>query len=625
MTATKNHNAEVSAKMDAIDRAQAVIEFELDGTIITANNNFLTTVGYSLEEIQGKHHRLFCEETYANSPEYGEFWETLRSGECVLGEFRRLGKDGQELWLNASYNPVFDANGQLAKVVKFATDVTDQVFIQKEAEKLSLVANETDNSVIICDSNGAIEYCNPGFSKLTGYSNEEALGRNTLDLLSGPRTDSETIKRIREQIESQEVVCEEILNYKKSGEAYWVSLAVSPVLNSDGKLAKLVEVQTDITEVKLQQMEFSTKIDAISKSNAIIEFKPDGTIITANEIFLNTMGYRLDEIQGAHHRIFCDPDEAASSEYRWFWEKLARGEFDSGKYKRLNRQGESVYLNASYNPILDQEGKVVKVVKFGTDITAQVEIEKEVTEIANEFAKSAEEISSRAKTVASGTQSLGATTEQMNASVEELSASIDSIASNGKSADDLAKSTQMEAEQGTKAIANSIESMERINSSAEQISDIVKVISDIANRTNLLAFNAAIEAARAGEHGLGFSVVADEVRKLAEKSSDATNDISKLINESVKRVSQGSEISKEAAASFEKIVEGVRKTTEAISDISAAAQEQQIASKEVAHAIQHVADATEDSACASEAIANSTTELAAGSKKLQQAVERFSK
>lgn len=226
------------------------------------------------------------------------------------------------------------------------------------------------------------------------------------------------------------------------------------------------------------------------------------------------------------------------------------------------------------------------------------------SEMVNEFVHNSGEIAEKARNVASGAQALGATTEEMNATIEELTASINSIAQNSKGADTIAKAAHLEAETGSKLILKAIESMELISKSSEDISEIVKIISEIASQTNLLAFNAAIEAARAGEHGLGFSVVADEVRKLAERSSQATKEITKLINESVKRISQGSEVSKQAGDAFGKIVSGVGKTTQSISEIASATEEQLIASKEVSIAIQQVADETEKSASASEAIAH---------------------
>lgn len=385
---------------------------------------------------------------------------------------------------------------------------------------------------------------------------------------------------------------------------------------------KMEQLNSELSSDDLQGV-----VRALNRVQAVIEFNLDGTVITANENFLKTLGYSLDEIKGKHHRMFCDPGYSASLEYQAFWQKLGRGEFESAEYRRIGKGGKEIWINASYNPIFDASGKPVKVVKFATDISATIEKKKEFNNVVLgttvKFNDRVKEVADRIAALARENQSLGATAEEMSASVEELSASIDSIAQNVKSVDSLAKSTQSEADIGAKAIGKSIEAMELINNSSEEIAEIVKVISEIAGQTNLLAFNAAIEAARAGEHGLGFSVVADEVRKLAERSSQATKDISKLINESVKRVAQGGEISKEAANSFRRIVDGVGKTTQAISEISVAAQEQQVAAKDVAQAIQQVADATEKSATASDVISNATAELASGAESLKVAVQKF--
>lgn len=622
ITKTKQQASDFASKINAIDRVQGIVEFDLEGRVLNANENFLGVVGYTLEEVQGKHHRMFCDPQYTKSDDYRAFWEKLARAEFEKGEYQRLTKTGEQVWLNASYNPVLGADGKPYKIVKFATDIS-QIKAQTSDFESKINAINRSQGVVEFDLAGTILSANENFLNILGYSLDEVQGRHHRIFCDPQYAQTDDYKLFWQSLASGEYQTGEYQRVSKMGRDIWINASYNPVFNADGKAYKVVKYATDITAQKLQNTDFMGKNNAISRAQAVIEFNLDGTIISANENFLSTLGYSLEEIEGKHHRIFCDPQYTKSNEYREFWAKLGRGEFESGRFKRYGRLGNAVWIQATYNPIFDLNGNVYKVVKFASDISAQVDLEEQVTNIAKDFSNKTKEISKQSVTVSEGAQLLGATTEEMNASIEELSASIDSIAKNTKDANEIAKRTQTEASHGSKAIANSIESMELINRSSEEISEIVKVISEIASQTNLLAFNAAIEAARAGEHGLGFSVVADEVRKLAERSSQATKEISSLINESVKRVTQGGEVSKEASIAFKKIVAGVERTTQSISEITVAAQEQQSVAGDVSAAIEQIVESTEKSAIASETIAKSTTVLSQGAVNLELEMKKF--
>jgi methyl-accepting chemotaxis protein len=668
-------------ELKALHRVQAVIEFSLDGKILTANENFLKAVGYELDEIQSQHHSMFCDPDYTLSVEYKKFWQRLGKGEFVAGEFKRLSKEGKEIWINASYNPVFDSDGNPFKVIKFATDVSAAKMKNSEYEG-KVTAISRAQAVIEFNLDGTIISANDNFLGAVGYGLNEIEGRHHSMFCDPEFAKTAEYKMFWEKLGRGEFVSSEFKRIAKGGKEIWINASYNPIFDANGKPFKVVKFATDVTASKMKNAEFEGKIQAISKAQAVIEFNLDGTITTANENFLKTVGYGSTEILGKHHRMFCEPEYARSGEYEMFWKKLNRGEFDAGRYLRIGANGKRVWIQATYNPIMDMNGVPYKVVKFAIDITKQVELEQAVqlkaeedqrkvdellvtvnkasmgdltsqisvtgtdalgqlaqgiskmmvdlrsvigtvVKSANNFGSSSKSIAEQSSAVAKGASNLGATVEELNASVEEFTASISSIANNTRKANELAKETQKEAEQGNQAITKSIEAMELINKSSEDISEIIKVIGEIASQTNLLAFNAAIEAARAGEHGLGFSVVADEVRKLAERSSQATKEISKLINESVKRVEQGSTISKQAGEAFIKIVSGIEKTTFSISEVSLAAEEQSHNAKAVAASVEHIAGEAEESARASDSIANSTNGLVAEANELNTTVARF--
>jgi methyl-accepting chemotaxis protein len=394
---------ELDAKLTAIDKSQAVIEFKLDGTIITANENFLNAMGYSLPEIQGKHHAMFVEPGYRDSAEYREFWRRLNSGEALSAQYKRLGKHGKEVWIEATYNPLLDRHGKPFKVVKYAIDVTQQ---------------------------------------------------------------------------------------------------------------------------KIAYAELLGQVNAIKRAQAVIEFNLDGTVIVANENFLTTMGYTLREIEGKHHAMFADPAFRDSAEYRRFWERLNAGEYVSGQYKRVAKGGKEIWLEASYNPILDLNGKPYKIIKYATDVTRQAAlmsdlktlIDRNFGEIDHAITQLNKQSGHALRTSAdtsTNVQMVASATEELAASIREISSSM----AKSKSASDDAYENTVAADQATG----------RLSDAAKAMGGIVEVIETIASQINLLALNATIEAARAGEAGRGFAVVATEVKNLANQAASATAQITKEI------------------------------------------------------------------------------------------------
>jgi methyl-accepting chemotaxis protein len=355
VTRAKNKSADDAGQLDAINRSQAVIAFDRDGHIIDANANFLAVMGYAAEEVIGQHHAMFVDPTYAASPEYQAFWAKLRNGTFHSGEFRRVARDGRGVWLQASYNPIFDAAGRLTKFVKYATDITAQVEQRIKFDMLSLVADETDNSVLITDAEQRILYVNPGFERLTGYSAAEVMGRVPGALLQGPATDKGTIARIRERISAGKPFYEEILNYRKDQTPYWISLAINPIFGPDGRIERFISVQANVTTTKESALDYTAKIQAIGAANAIAEWTVLGAALDCNVImaeganrFTMTLGTLLGE------------------------EAIARVIREGSLRREIlvpRRQGPPMWLDALFSVLRDLEGRPQRILMIGADIT----------------------------------------------------------------------------------------------------------------------------------------------------------------------------------------------------------------------------------------------------------------
>ncbi|MCA9506212.1 MAG: PAS domain S-box protein [Myxococcales bacterium] len=403
------------------------------------------------------------------------------------------------------------------------------------------------------------------------------------------------------------------------------------------------------------------EVAAIGRSQAVIEFDLDGTIRHANENFLKTMGYELKEIAGKHHSLFAPSGVAQTREYKAFWEKLGRGEYDAGEYKRIGKGGREVWIRASYNPIRDQNGEPFKVVKYATDVTAQkvayaafqrvveamsrgdlrdrmegrldgelallqkalnASVEQigrtvlEIRDAATKVADGAREISSANQDLNVRTQQQAAALEECAATVEELTGTVKQNADYSREADQLARQARGLAENGGQVVRSAVDAMGEINTSSKRIADIIGVIDEIAFQTNLLALNAAVEAARAGEQGRGFAVVASEVRSLAGRSAEAAKEIKGLIHASVEKVADGSKLVNESGSQLEEIVAGVKRVSEIISEIASASEEQAKGIEQVNTAIgemdrmtQQNAAMVEQASAASEAMSTQAGEL----------------
>ena len=476
----------------AINRSQAVIEFNLDGTIITANENFLKAVGYSLGEIQGKHHSIFVPVAERDLPAYREFWARLNRGEFQAAQYKRIRKDGSPIWIQASYNPIMGNDGKPCRIVKFASDVTaHHMRALEDAGKIAAIGRA--QAVIEFELDGTILNANENFLRAMGYSLGEIVGKHHSIFVGPGYASSDAYKDSWARLNRGEFLTGEFKRLAKDGREVWILASYNPILDESGKPIKVVKFASDVTETKLAAADTSGQIEAIKKSQAVIEFAMDGTIRWANENFLNAMGYRLDEVRGKHHGIFVEPADRNAPAYASFWQALNRGEYQSGEYRRLAKGGRHIWIEASYNPILDLNGKPFKVVKYATDVTA-----KTIGRVKAEEAKVLIE------SVAGGSEEMSASIREISETMVKARGVVDAAVSRVEGADGQAQ---------------------RLSAATDAMGGIVELIANITGQINLLALNATIESARAGEAGRGFAVVASEVKSLANQARQATDKI----------------------------------------------------------------------------------------------------
>ena len=367
-----NLGADSNRVLNAIGRAVAVIEFSPDGKVIMANENFCKLLGYELADIKGRHHSMFVEAGSAAKPEYSEFWSKLGRGEFNAGEFELIGKGGRQIWLQASYNPVLGRSGKVLKVVAVGMDVTTSK-IQTLVDKGKIDAISRTHSVLEFSPDGTILTANDNLLKTSGYRLEEIQGRPRSIFVDAATAQSEAYREFWTRLIRGEHIDQELKRIGKGGKEVWIQSSYNPIFDAQHRVIRVVNFLRDITALKMEALENKGKIDAISRAQPIIEFSPDGTVLTANDNLLKMIGYRLEEIQGRHHRMFVEPSYAQSEAYREFWVRLNRGEYIVEEVKRIGKGGKEVRIQSSYNPIFDDEHRVIRIVNFLTDVTDRAE------------------------------------------------------------------------------------------------------------------------------------------------------------------------------------------------------------------------------------------------------------
>jgi PAS domain S-box-containing protein len=491
---------EIAAKLGALDKSLATIEFAMDGTILDANDNFLAAMGYGLDEVVGRHHRMFMDPREAEEPAYAAFWAALRGGQYQAAEYRRFAKGGREVWIQATYNPILDRSGRPVKVMKLATDITAQKLRTADSDG-QLAAINRSQAVIHFDLNGVILDANDNFLQTVGYDRASVVGQHHSMFVDPAEAKGWDYQAFWQRLARGEYESGEFRRLAKGGREIWLQATYNPILDMMGRPFKVVKYAADITAEKMRAADFAGQISAIDKSQAVIHFDMDGIILEANENFLGAMGYRPGEVVGQHHQMFVDRAYAASREYQDFWQTLRRGEFHSAVYKRVGKGGREVWIQATYNPVMDMNGRAFKVVKYATDITENMIARTGAIDAAGQTLRNV--------------QAVAAAAEQMNASVREITVSM----GRSREAVDEIHGHTLAADQSTVELRRAAESMD----------GVVQLITKIAEQINLLALNATIESARAGEAGRGFAIVANEVKNLANQTTAATSRISEQI------------------------------------------------------------------------------------------------
>ncbi|WP_339952148.1 methyl-accepting chemotaxis protein [uncultured Albimonas sp.] len=496
-------------------------------------------------------------------------------------------------------------------------------------------------AVIEFTPDGQIIDANPAFLKLVGYTHAELVGQHHRVLCPPEVTQSDYYRSFWTRLAAGEPLDGRFRRVAKGGKSCFLRASYMPVRDDADKVVRVMKLAVDVTDDATHELDARGKIDAISRVQAVIEFDTKGNILDANENFLKTMGWRLDEIKGRHHRIFMPDGAADTSEYAEFWRGLARGEPVTDEFRRRSKDGSDVWIQATYNPVKDRYGEVLRIVKFAQNITPRITsvrrlgemlsrlaegdldaaddapmdpafapLRDDVTSLRDSWRELVERMRSAMDRISHGSTDIrggaddlsdraerqAATLEEIAATVEELSATINATANNSRDGEQVVRRAAERTEQGQQVIEQATDAVRTIEESSKRINEINGAIESIAFQTNLLALNAAVEAARAGEAGKGFAVVASEVRNLAQRSSDAAADTTRLIKQSSSDVEQGAKLMASAVEVFAEIRGQVGELARKIAEINSANTEQASGVNEINHAMSELDSNTQRNA-----------------------------
>ncbi len=616
----------------AINKAQCVVEFSTSGEVLTANENFLKLTGYSLEEIVGKHHASFLDPAFTASVEFRQFWTELAQGKYFSGEYRYFGRDGKEIWISATYNPILDLNGRTFKIVQYATDITEAKRRTSDYEG-QLNAISKSQAVVEFNMDGTILHANENFCKIVGYSAEELRGKHHSIFVDAEFQKTAEYRQFWSELNNARFSNGEYKRLTKDGRAVWMRASYNPIVNLDGRPYKVVKYATDVTDAKNAELQVIESRKAEAEASASLKNSVTEILNVTNRVAAGDYSTRLrivgqdaiSELADGLQKFFDHKQSAEAAERERVQKELAEIESQRRKVEGL----------------LDVVGQLaegdfsVEFPDFGDDAVGRVsaaiaesvskirEALIEVREVSNTVASAAAQMSSASTEISKGAQHQASSLEETASSLEEITSTAKQNTDNAQQARQLANGSRDIADKGGTVVGEAVKAMSEINRASTRIADIITTIDEIAFQTNLLALNAAVEAARAGEQGRGFAVVAAEVRNLAQRSAASAKEIKSLIQDSVRKVENGTELVNQSGKTLDEIVGSVKRVTDIVSEIAAASKEQLSGIEQVNKAVSQMDRVTQSNASQTEEMSGTATALLDHAQQLREAVSRF--